>query len=302
MTVLAAHAHAVDVYVDEAALVHEVARFAAEGVLLGESVILVATATHLAAIEGILREAGLSSGVRTLDAADLLASFMVADAPDPLRFRAVVGGVVTAALREQRPVRVFGEMVALLWAHGNVAAALALEELWNDLATTRAFALRCAYPRTALDGASLAEADSMCRQHVRVRLLGETVDGAAASDEVSRLFVPVPAAVGMARRFVASALLGWGLTDVLDDAAVVVSELATNAVQHAVSAFRVVVARGESTVRISVADTASLLPAAGGADATTPAGRGLLLVQRVARDWGWTSAGDGKSVWADLSI
>jgi signal transduction histidine kinase len=40
-------------------------------------------------------------------------------------------------------------MVALLWIEGNADAAIRLEELWNDLARTHAFSLRCAYPMSS---------------------------------------------------------------------------------------------------------------------------------------------------------
>lgn len=46
----------------------------------------------------------------------------------------------------QSPVAIFGEMVAQLWAEGNTKAVLRLEQLWNELAKTHDFSLRCAYP------------------------------------------------------------------------------------------------------------------------------------------------------------
>jgi hypothetical protein len=39
-------------------------------------------------------------------------------------------------------------MVALLYAEGRIKAAIELERLWNELAQTRSFHLRCAYPMT----------------------------------------------------------------------------------------------------------------------------------------------------------
>ena len=60
-------------------------------------------------------------------------------------------------------------MVALLWDDGNVAAALELEDLWNDLAATRAFVLLCAYPMRAFeDPASAAAFKRICDQHSAV--------------------------------------------------------------------------------------------------------------------------------------
>jgi PAS domain S-box-containing protein len=81
-----------------------------------------------------------------------------------------VGRVVKQVSQGRKRVRAFGEMVALLWAQGNKAAAIRLEELWNDLARTQSFALFCAYPMSAFaepanDGISLGD---VCTCHTRV--------------------------------------------------------------------------------------------------------------------------------------
>jgi anti-sigma regulatory factor (Ser/Thr protein kinase) len=297
------HGHAVDVYDDERALIEEVARFAAEGLVLGETVVLVATAAHRAAVEDMLRDTGVDvASVLGYDAEALLASFMVAESPDPDRFRDVVGGVVSVAVRGQRPVRIFGEMVALLWDRGDVAAALALEELWNELTHDNDFSLLCAYSRDSLGGSALASASAMCGQHSHVTLLDGVAPTAPRGDEASILLVPVAAAVAISRQFVATALSAWGLAALADDAAVVVSELATNAVKHAGSAFRLTVSRGDSAVRISVADTVAELLAIVPDDPLSATGRGLMLVQALARSWGWSRTAEGKSVWAELSV
>ena len=78
---------------------------------------------------------------------------MVAGKPDPVLFEATIGSIVERAARGGRTVRVFGEMVAVLWDAGNVTGALALETLWNDMASNRQFFLLCAYPEVLLDRA-----------------------------------------------------------------------------------------------------------------------------------------------------
>jgi len=62
----------------------------------------------------------------------------VAEAKESYKFRSIT--IVTGE------IAIFGEMVALLWAGGQTSAALGLEELWNGLALTHTFSLRCAYP------------------------------------------------------------------------------------------------------------------------------------------------------------
>src|ERR1700691_1716969 len=70
--------------------------------------------------------------------------------PDASRFNEVMGGIIEkarlAAKREQPQVAIFGEVVAFLWSEGMHAAAIRLEELWNELAKNHSFSLRCAYP------------------------------------------------------------------------------------------------------------------------------------------------------------
>ena len=81
------------------------------------------------------------------EAEDALAAFMEGGMPSPARFQETVGALVddVAARFPGRTIRAFGEMVDLLWQRGETAAAGALEELWNELARGRSFALLCGY-------------------------------------------------------------------------------------------------------------------------------------------------------------
>ena len=85
---------------------------------------------------------------------------------DAASFEAEVGQVIRAAGAAGHPVRVYGEMVALLWDAGQLNAALEVEGLWNDLARDIPFGLYCGYPESAVSGAdqraALAE---VCRLH-----------------------------------------------------------------------------------------------------------------------------------------
>lgn len=83
------------------------------------------------------------------------------------------------------------------------------------------------------------------------------------------------------------------------------SELATNAVEHARSWFRVELRTTTDGVRLTVFDhvpTAVPSPSGAGAihDPLAERGRGLLLVNNLARDWGVAMFHDGKAVWLDL--
>src|SRR5258707_7134750 len=74
-----------------------------------------------------------------------------------------------AAVSKESRVVAFGEMVALLWAEGNIDAAIRLEQLWNDLARRHAFSLHCAYPITGFhDKTHAAPFLKICSEHSAV--------------------------------------------------------------------------------------------------------------------------------------
>jgi signal transduction histidine kinase len=103
-----------------------------------------------------------------LDAADTLGKFMRDGKPDAALFRQTIGGTIADASRASRSEQVlaFGEMVALLWAEGNRDAALDLERLWNDLALTHSFHLRCAYPLSGFRNAEDTQLFlNVCAEH-----------------------------------------------------------------------------------------------------------------------------------------
>ena len=85
-----------------------------------------------------------------LDAEETLSKFMVDGRPDAARFSQLIGGLISDLSAGKNGagsgLAIFGEMVAVLWARGEEAAALELEQCWNELARTQAFSLRCAYP------------------------------------------------------------------------------------------------------------------------------------------------------------
>lgn len=104
-----------------------------------------------------------------------------------------------------------------------------------------------------------------------------------------------------ARHFAVGALCDWGAGDLADDAALVVTELAANAIVHAHSGFTVSLSARGDLVRISVRD-ASPLPGGSAAAALPPAPlHGLGAVDALASRWGVEPLGNaGKTVWVEL--
>lgn len=115
----------------------------------------------------------------------------------------------------------------------------------------------------------------------------------------TRSFPPEPAAVAQVRSFVASSLMGP--RSLVDDACLVVSELATNAVLHAHTPFKVVVEQRNDAVRLVVLDGSPRRPIASDAAPATTTGRGLQIVDALTRAWGVEPAAEGKAVWAELA-
>jgi anti-sigma regulatory factor (Ser/Thr protein kinase) len=106
---------------------------------------------------------------------------------------------------------------------------------------------------------------------------------------------------GQARRFVTDCLVAWGRRDLIDDAALIATELATNAVLHARTGFTLVITRQpEGTIRIAVRDNSLMPPRPRRAGPLDRSGRGLSLVEALASAWGTDPLADGKVVWADL--
>lgn len=290
--------HAAHFY-DDASFDSVVAGALQDAILDGRPVFIVATQAHRDALVALLRRNGEHPSLRVVDAAETLAAFMRDGHPDSALFDAVVGGLVRELAAHGRPPIVFGEMVALLWAEGNVGGCLELEQLWNGLATTEDFSLLCAYPAW-LASTSEEAFESVCALHSHV--LREKEGWEAMRDEAAEVFACAPAAVPAARRFVTDTLRGWDLSHIVDDAAIVVTELATNAVVHAGTEFVVKLTRRKGRIHIAVSDgnrTGFVQPSP--PDAGAGSGRGLHLVGAIARRWGSGLNGEGKLVWAEIN-
>jgi anti-sigma regulatory factor (Ser/Thr protein kinase) len=299
-------------YASTAELVDRVAEYLAEGLTLGEVAVAAATPPHWRAIAARLEAAGIDVAAATaadslvvLDALRLSSDLLVDGAPDKDRFDRLVGQRVRDAAARGGGVRAFGEIVAVLWHAGDVAAVMALEALWNGLRREVAFTLLCGYPASSWTAGS-AECAEVCALHSEV--LGEPGAGvvplatAALRDaDASASFPAAPWAPRAARRFVARAMRELGCAALVDDAAIVVSELTTNAVTHAGSPFTVAVTTHGSGVRISVHDRSCEPIVPRKATKLDTSGRGLRLVAALAGCWGSEVLPDGKIVWADLA-
>ena len=110
-----------------------------------------------------------------------------------------------------------------------------------------------------------------------------------------------PSAAGLARVFVRKCCREWAVQDPEGVALLVVSELVTNALQHATGPLTLFVARRLDKIVISVRDGSDLTTAPRHAAELETSGRGLELVASLSSAWGEQQTEDGKRVWAEVA-
>ncbi|HEX8185440.1 MAG TPA: ATP-binding protein, partial [Blastocatellia bacterium] len=168
--------HFVQFYEADEFLLNSLSGYIGTGLGAGDTCIVVATKAHRDGLDERLRASGLdpvaareSGQYLSLDAAETLSMFMIDGSPEPGLFAGVVGDIIACAGKDRRRVRIFGEMVALLWAEGSYDAAIRLEELWNDLHKSYPFLLFCAYPMEGFGIEAFGKRiGKVCEGHSRV--------------------------------------------------------------------------------------------------------------------------------------
>lgn len=168
--------HLIQFYDNDKFLVEKIWSFIAPGFMKGEAAVIIATAVHRAGIEEKWYS-NSASGLNVqrdqfivLDAEATLRKIMIDDQVDPLLFRTHIADVVRrASVNWKRPVRAYGEMVALLCAAGNPQAAIVLERLWSGLIAEFPLSVLCGYPMNAFrsedDGSAFTR---ICDEHTHV--------------------------------------------------------------------------------------------------------------------------------------
>ncbi|MFJ2827687.1 SpoIIE family protein phosphatase [Streptomyces sp. NPDC087263] len=133
-----------------------------------------------------------------------------------------------------------------------------------------------------------------------IALLAARFDGIAPSDVAYWYLEPEDAAPGRARKLARRALARWGMEEMSDSVELLVSELVTNAVRYASRPVTLRLLRTD-VLRCEVGDDVPQLPRLRQARATDEGGRGLILVNKLARRWGATRLSTGKVVWFELN-
>ncbi|MEV1046933.1 ATP-binding SpoIIE family protein phosphatase [Streptomyces sp. NPDC049916] len=132
-----------------------------------------------------------------------------------------------------------------------------------------------------------------------IALLAARFVGVAPSDVAYWYLEPEDAAPSRARRLARRALDRWGMSELADEVELLISEVVTNAVRYAERPVTLRLLRTD-VLRCEVGDDSPQLPRQRRARDTDEGGRGLFLVNRLARRWGATRLSTGKVVWFEM--
>jgi hypothetical protein len=170
--------HIVQLYQDEDFYGEAISHFAAEGIVRGESIILVATKPHWEIISRRLKGKGLDSDelfrrgqLTLLDADDTLPKFMAGNDPDGSIFKPLAKQTIAKARAAGKYPRVrwWGEMVNVLYVNGNSRGSNRLEEFFDEVAHEETIAIFCSFLMDKFDPKIYHEAfGNVCRTHSHV--------------------------------------------------------------------------------------------------------------------------------------
>ena len=168
--------HVVLFYRDEPELAERVSGYLLPAAAGSGAAVVIATPDHRRSFEERLAGAGVDVAAATargtyqaLDANETIRRFMIGDRPDPAGFWQAISPMLRQAAKAGRPVRVFGEVVSLLWDAGLTDAAIEVEAMWNELGAQYPFSLLCAYPEQPAACAHQLDAlTEVCRAHTEV--------------------------------------------------------------------------------------------------------------------------------------
>ncbi|MEH1100196.1 ATP-binding protein [Micromonospora sp. CPCC 205561] len=134
--------------------------------------------------------------------------------------------------------------------------------------------------------------------------LGGAMAGLAAEPMVASIVTDLPPVVGaarQARQLVNEGCDRWGLAELAEPGCIAVTEMVNNVVAHAHTGMTLRLAPRNDTLHLAVRDHSPRQPTfAGPSPPDTAGGRGLLLIDTIARSWGTSPVPDGKVVWCVL--
>jgi MEDS: MEthanogen/methylotroph, DcmR Sensory domain len=169
--------HLLQLYDDDDVFLDTLESYVCNGLHAGEAVVIISTTRHAKDLSARLRLRGIdmdaerrSRNLILLNAEETLHSFVDDGGwPNDDKFYEVIKRILRRARGEDnRRVRAFGEMVAVLWSRGQNAATVRLEHLWHKLCQEEEFQLFCAYPKAGFTDYALKSLQDICSAHSRL--------------------------------------------------------------------------------------------------------------------------------------
>jgi hypothetical protein len=170
--------HIVQLYQDDEFFGEAISHFAAEGLVKGESIIIVATGPHWDNISGRLARKGFQVAdlfrvgqLTLLDADQTLPKFLVNKMPDAKAFKSIARATIRKARAGGKYPRVrwWGEMVNVLYVNGNRKASTRLEELFDEVAHEESIAIFCSFFMDKFDAKIYdGPLGDICRTHAHL--------------------------------------------------------------------------------------------------------------------------------------
>ena len=167
--------HLVQIYETDTIFMDSLEGYVLAGIQKGECVLVIATASHLNTLGNRLRRQSYNTDVLIagkqyipINAEEALQQFMKDEWPDDELFLKFATNLLSNGRLHDRPVRAFGEMVALLWAQGHNRATIHLEQLWTNLCKKEGFPIFCAYPRAGFSLDAKASIMHICEAHSKI--------------------------------------------------------------------------------------------------------------------------------------
>lgn len=207
-------------------------------------------------------------------------------------------------------IRMVGDAAALMVSQGGERAALDIERLCVEMTAGQPVSLQCVYSAEVLRGVDLGLVRQVFEMHTEVSVTPDPpIEEPSSADSGPvrsahrrvELFDGVPRSIGKVRRLITDALDGRYPPEVVHNCALIASEMATNAYQHAgESPFRVGVILVPGRVRITVEDTSTAPPSMPHPLDRDEGGRGVVIVDALSDRWGVDSLPSGKVVWAEV--
>jgi hypothetical protein len=167
--------HFVQIYESEEVFMDILASFASEALKEDHVAVVIATPAHRQVLNERLIESGhdlaalrLEDQFISLDAEEMLGKFMANGWVDDELFFQFVADILARATKDGRKVRVFGEMVTIMWSKGYYGAAVRLEHLWHRLCVGNSFLLFCAYPKSGFAENGSEAVAHICAAHSKI--------------------------------------------------------------------------------------------------------------------------------------